>query len=71
MSEPDAGSDLASIRTQAVRSADGWVINGRKVWTSRAHHAHFMIVLVRTGVGGETRHAGLSQLRRVAAVACL
>jgi len=62
MSEPDSGSDLASIRTRAVRSADGWVINGRKVWTSRAHQAHYMIVLVRTGERGETRHAGLSQL---------
>ena len=62
MSEPDSGSDLASIRTRAVRSADGWVINGRKVWTSRAHHAHHMIVLVRTGERSEDRHAGLSQL---------
>jgi acyl-CoA dehydrogenase len=62
MSEPDAGSDLASIRTRAVRSGDGWVINGRKVWTSRAHHAHHMIVLVRTGERGANRHAGLSQL---------
>jgi acyl-CoA dehydrogenase len=62
MSEPDSGSDLASIRTKAVRSSDGWVINGRKVWTSRAHHAHFMIVLVRTGASGENKHAGLSQL---------
>ncbi|HEX6722884.1 MAG TPA: acyl-CoA dehydrogenase family protein [Burkholderiaceae bacterium] len=62
MSEPDSGSDLASIRTRAVRSSDGWVINGRKVWTSRAHHAHHMIVLVRTGERGENRHAGLSQL---------
>ena len=62
MSEPDSGSDLASIRTKAVRTAEGWVINGRKVWTSRAHRAHYMIVLVRTGERGETRHAGLSQL---------
>jgi acyl-CoA dehydrogenase len=62
MSEPDSGSDLASIRTKAVCSGDGWVINGRKVWTSRAHHANCMIVLVRTGERGENRHAGLSQL---------
>jgi acyl-CoA dehydrogenase len=62
MSEPDSGSDLASIRTKAVRTAQGWLINGRKVWTSRAHHAHCMIVLVRTGDRGENRHAGLSQL---------
>jgi acyl-CoA dehydrogenase len=62
MSEPDSGSDLASIRTKAARTAQGWLINGRKVWTSRAHHAHCMIVLVRTGERGENRHAGLSQL---------
>jgi len=62
MSEPDSGSDLASIRTRAVRTSDGWLINGRKVWTSRAHRAHYMIVLVRTGERGEDRHAGLSQL---------
>jgi acyl-CoA dehydrogenase len=62
MSEPDSGSDLASIRTKAIRTAQGWLINGRKVWTSRAHQAHCMIVLVRTGERGETRHAGLSQL---------
>ncbi|MCW5661038.1 MAG: acyl-CoA dehydrogenase family protein [Burkholderiaceae bacterium] len=62
MSEPDAGSDLASIRTRAVRTADGWVINGRKVWTSRAHVAHYMIVLVRTAGRADNRHAGLSQL---------
>jgi acyl-CoA dehydrogenase len=62
MSEPDAGSDLAAIRTKAVRRGDGWVINGRKVWTSRAHRAHYMIVLVRTGAPSDNRHAGLSQL---------
>ena len=62
MSEPDSGSDLASIRTRATHTADGWIINGRKVWTSRAHQAHYMIVLVRTGERGVDRHAGLSQL---------
>ena len=62
MSEPDSGSDLASIRTRAVRTEAGWVVNGRKVWTSRAHQAHYMIALVRTGTPGEVRHAGLSQL---------
>ena len=61
MSEPDTGSDLASIRTRAERSADGWVINGRKVWTSGAHRAHYMIALVRTGERGATRHGGMSQ----------
>ncbi|MBL8386181.1 MAG: acyl-CoA dehydrogenase family protein [Burkholderiales bacterium] len=61
MSEPDSGSDLASVRTRAVRTDAGWVINGRKVWTSGAHRAHYMIALVRTGTAGEQRHAGLSQ----------
>ncbi|MFO1195986.1 MAG: acyl-CoA dehydrogenase family protein [Burkholderiaceae bacterium] len=62
MSEPDSGSDLASIRTRAVKTDKGWVVNGRKVWTSGAHVAHYMIALVRTGTSGEQRHAGMSQL---------
>ena len=65
MSEPDSGSDLASIRTRADRRIDkngqGWVINGRKLWTSGAHRAHFMIALVRTGERSENRHGGMSQ----------
>lgn len=61
MSEPDSGSDLASIRTKAVRDGNDWVINGRKVWTSNAHKAHYMIALVRTGENDNSRHAGLSQ----------
>ena len=61
MSEPDSGSDLASIRTRAVRDGDGWRLDGRKLWTSFAHKAHHMIALVRTAPGGEDRHAGLSQ----------
>lgn len=61
MSEPDSGSDLASIRSRAERVNDGWVINGTKLWTSFAQHAHYMIALVRThGTGGD-RQAGLSQ----------
>ena len=61
MSEPNVGSDLASVRTRA-RSADGgFVVRGQKIWTSNAHIADFMIALVRTG-DGDTRHAGLSQL---------
>lgn len=62
MSEPDSGSDLASIRTRAVRTDKGWVINGRKVWTSGAHRTHYMIALVRTGEQNGNRHAGMSQL---------
>lgn len=61
MSEPNSGSDLASIRTRAVRGDGGWVINGQKVWTTYAHKSHYMIALVRTGETGDDRHAGLSQ----------
>ncbi len=61
MSEPDSGSDLASIRTKATRTEQGWVINGRKVWTSGAHVADYMVALVRTSERGENRHAGMSQ----------
>ncbi len=61
LSEPGAGSDLASVRTSARRTSEGWRINGQKVWTSGAHHAHTMLALVRTQEGSE-RNAGLSQL---------
>jgi len=61
MSEPDSGSDLASIRTRATRTDGGWRINGRKVWTSGAHRADYMIALVRTRDRAEDRHAGMSQ----------
>ena len=61
MSEPDSGSDLASIRSRATLAANGWVINGRKVWTSGAHRCHYMIALLRTSDRGENRHAGMSQ----------
>jgi alkylation response protein AidB-like acyl-CoA dehydrogenase len=59
MSEPDAGSDLASVRTRGVRDTDGWRVSGVKVWTSNAVRADFMIALCRTGDG--ERHAGLSR----------
>ena len=61
MSEPDTGSDLASLRSRATQTAEGWVVNGTKVWTTLAHHCHYMIALLRTDPAGEIRHAGLSQ----------
>ena len=60
-SEPDSGSDLASVRTRAERTNDGWRIDGTKVWTSNAHRSQYMIALCRTGPAGESRHEGLSQ----------
>lgn len=62
MSEPDAGSDLASVRTRAERAEGGWLVNGTKVWTSGAHQNHFFVVLCRTSTAGDDRHNGLSQL---------
>ncbi len=63
MSEPDSGSDLASIRTKAAPVEGGWLLNGRKIWTSNAHKAHFMICLCRTApADAGDRHKGLSQL---------
>lgn len=48
MSEPDSGSDLASVRTRATRADGGWSLTGTKVWTSGAHLAHAFIALART-----------------------
>ena len=63
MSEPDAGSDLAALRTRAERAEAGWRVYGTKVWTTGAHRAHAFIALVRTSPADpERRHAGLSQL---------
>ncbi|MCH9785825.1 MAG: acyl-CoA dehydrogenase family protein [Gammaproteobacteria bacterium] len=61
MSEPDTGSDLASIRTSAVQVPGGWCLNGSKIWTSNAHLNHFMVTLVRTAPATENRHEGMSQ----------
>jgi alkylation response protein AidB-like acyl-CoA dehydrogenase len=63
MSEPDSGSDLASVRTAATKVEGGWSLSGTKVWTSAAHLNHYFVVLCRTSpVQDGKRHAGLSQL---------
>jgi alkylation response protein AidB-like acyl-CoA dehydrogenase len=62
MSEPNSGSDLASVRTRAERTASGWRLNGSKIWTTYGHKAHYMVALVRTSGGPDDRQAGLSQL---------
>jgi acyl-CoA dehydrogenase len=62
MSEPDSGSDLASVKTKGVKVSGGWQVTGTKVWTSGAHHADRFIVLARTSaLDTSNRHAGLSQ----------
>ena len=62
MSEPNSGSDLASVKTRAERVPNGWRVTGQKVWTSWAHKAHAFFVLCRTAPDTGNRHAGLSQL---------
>jgi alkylation response protein AidB-like acyl-CoA dehydrogenase len=62
MSEPESGSDLASVRTRAARTLNGWLLNGGKIWTTYGHRAHYMIALVRTSGSADDRATGLSQL---------
>jgi hypothetical protein len=61
MSEPDSGSDLASVRTRAVKVRGGWELTGTKIWSSVAHRSDYQVVLCRTS-DSEDRHQGLSQL---------
>ena len=62
MSEPGSGSDLASVRTRAKRSASGWQLDGQKIWTTFAHRSRYMIALVRTSGEAGDRQKGLSQV---------
>lgn len=58
-SEPDAGSDLASLKTRAIRNGDDYVINGTKIWTTHAHNANWLFALVRTDDTGK-KQEGIS-----------
>lgn len=62
LSEPDSGSDLASIRSKAIKVDGGYRLSGRKIWTTNAHLSEYMIGLFRTGAGtSKIKHEGLSQ----------
>jgi alkylation response protein AidB-like acyl-CoA dehydrogenase len=61
-SEPGSGSDLASLKTKAVRKDDHYVVNGQKTWTTLAHYADWIFCLVRTDPAGEKRQEGISFL---------
>lgn len=61
MSEPNSGSDLASVGSRAVRTGNGWRLSGRKIWTTNGHKCDYVIALVRTSGGAADRQVGLSQ----------
>ncbi|MEL7158001.1 MAG: acyl-CoA dehydrogenase family protein [Actinomycetota bacterium] len=61
MSEPDAGSDLASLKTQALEDGDHWVINGQKIWTSFGAVADYCYLICRTSLDGRP-HKGISEI---------
>ncbi len=59
-SEPGAGTDLAALKTAAVRDGDGWVINGQKMWTSLAHFCDYVWLATRTDPDAPKKHKGIS-----------
>ncbi|RQH05037.1 acyl-CoA dehydrogenase [Paraburkholderia dinghuensis] len=59
-SEPESGSDLASLKTTALRDGDEWVINGQKLWTTGAEYADYMWLAARTDPDAKSKHAGIS-----------
>ena len=61
-SEPNSGSDLASLATRARREGDRFIINGQKIWTTGGHHAHFRFALVRTNPDAPDRRQGISMI---------
>jgi len=62
MSEPNAGSDLAAVRTRLERVDGGWRLQGQKLWSSGAHRCHYMMVLCRSGPAEPDRHGGLTNV---------
>lgn len=62
MSEPNSGSDLAAVETRATPIEGGWRINGTKLWTTYAHHAHYIVLFCRTDGSRSDRQSGTSQL---------
>lgn len=62
MSEPNAGSDLASVKTRLNKAEDGFRLHGQKIWSSGAHQCHYMVVFCRSAPLGSDRHAGLSNV---------
>ena len=62
MSEPGAGSDLASLQTRAIDDGDDFIVSGRKIWTSGAHHSDFCFCFVRTDPDAPRKHKGISVL---------